>query len=326
MNVLVGVIASAAAWVLPREHVDRLRREFPQHTFVDVWDRESVAAQLPDADVAFTPYVPRDIFPRLARLRWVQAPAAGVDFLLYPEMIASPIVITSARGLRARPIAEHVLGATIALARRFPLVWRYQAAREWGQDALEQSGIRTLRGRRAGIVGLGAIGREIARLMAAFGLRVSGIRRQTGAPPPDGVEDVLPPDRLLALLAVSDVVVLSAPLTSGTAGLIGAREIAAMRPGALLVNIARGGLVDDEALIEALRAGRLGGAALDVFAQEPLEADSPYWDLPNVIVTPHTSGTLEDYWTPLVDLFAENLRRFEDGRPLLNVVDKAAGY
>jgi phosphoglycerate dehydrogenase-like enzyme len=325
MNVLVGVISYAAAWVMPREYVDRLRREFPQHTFVDAWDRESIAAHLPDADAAFTPYVPRDIFARLTRLRWVQAPAAGVDFLLYPEMIASPIVITSARGIRARAIAEHVLGVTVALARRFPLAWRYQAAREWGQDAVEQSGIRTLHGRRVGIVGLGAIGMEVARVMSAFGMRVSGIRRTPGPPPP-GVEDVLPPDRLLELLAVSDVVVLSAPLTAGTGGLIGRRELAAMPPRALLVNIARGKLVDDDALVDALRAGRLGGAALDVFTHEPLDASSPYWDLPHVIVTPHTSGALEDYWTPLVDLFADNLRRFEAGRPLLNVVDKAAGY
>jgi phosphoglycerate dehydrogenase-like enzyme len=134
------------------------------------------------------------------------------------------------------------------------------------------------------------------------------------------------PDRLDDLLAGSDVVVLAAPHTPETKRLIGRAQIARMRPGALLVNVARGKLIDDEALVEALRDGRVGGAALDVFTKEPLEASSPYWDLPNVIVTPHTSGAMRDYWTPLVALFSDNLRRFEKGQPLLNVVDKVAGY
>jgi phosphoglycerate dehydrogenase-like enzyme len=177
-----------------------------------------------------------------------------------------------------------------------------------------------------GIVGLGAIGLELVKIAAPFGFQISAIRRRADEAPPPGVDAVWPPNRLIDLLALSDVVVLAAPHTPETKHLIGRRELAAIKPGALLVNIARGKLVDDEAVIEALRDGRLGGAALDVFTQEPLPASSPYWDLPNVIITPHTSGAMRDYWTPLVALFAENLRRFEDGEPLLNVVDKTAGY
>ena len=327
MNVLVGVIADAAVWVLPPSYVDQLRREFPHHTFLDAWDREAIRRLLPQADVAFTPYIDRDVFPAATRLRWVQAVAVGVGSMLYPEMVASSVVVTNARGIRARAMAEHVLGVTLALARRLHIAVRRQAERVWAQTEIEGSlAVRTLEGRTLGVVGLGAIGGEVARLGAAFGMRVVAIRRRVDRPRPDGVADVLPPERLLDLLRQSDVVVLSPPLTGGTHGLVGRAELAAMKRDAILVNIGRGKLVDDAALVEALGEGRIGGAALDVFTHEPLDPASPYWDLPNVLITPHTSGAMEDYWTPLVALFAENLRRFEAGEPMLNVVDKQAGY
>jgi len=325
MNVLIGVISPAPIWVLPRAFVDQLRRDFPQHTFLEAWDRDAIRRQLPEADVAFTPFIDRDAFPAARRLRWVQSPAVGVGSLMFPELLASPVVLTSARGIRARSIAEHVLGVTIALARLIPATLRAQAEHRWAQEELETE-TRTLQGQRMGIVGLGAIGVEVVKIAAPFGFRITAIRRRAGQAPPDGVEAVWTPDRLPDLLAQSDVVVLAAPHTPETKRLIGREQIDRMKRGALLVNIARGKLVDDAALIEALRDGRLGGAALDVFSQEPLEPSSPYWDLPNVIITPHTSGAMKDYWTPLVALFADNLRRFEKGEPLLNVVDKVAGY
>jgi D-2-hydroxyacid dehydrogenase (NADP+) len=325
MNVLVGVISPAPAWVMPRRFVDQLRRDFPHHVFLDAWDRDAIRRLLPDADVAFTPFVDRDIFASATRLQWVQSPAVGVGSLMFPELLASRVVLTSARGIRARSIAEHVLGVTIALARRLPAALRAQAAHQWAQEALETEA-RPLQGQRMGIVGLGAIGGEVARLAAPFGFRVSAIRRRAGQARPDGVEAVWTPDRLPDLLSQSDVVVLAAPHTPETKRLIGRAEIDGMRPGALLINVARGKLVDDEALIAALRDGRLGGAALDVFSEEPLAPSSAYWDLPNVIITPHTAGAMQDYWTPLVALFSENLRRFEKHAPLLNVVDKVAGY
>jgi phosphoglycerate dehydrogenase-like enzyme len=246
-------------------------------------------------------------------------------------MLASPIVITSARGIRARAIAEHVLGVTLALARRLPVAIRAQAAHRWAQEEIESASadVRTLSGQRMGIVGLGAIGLELVKIAAPFGFRISAIRRRAGEPLPGSplmIDEVWPPDRLHDLLAKSDVVVLAAPHTPETRRLIGRPELERIRRGAFLVNIARGKLVDDDAVVEALRDARLGGAALDVFSEEPLPPSSPYWDLPNVIVTPHTSGAMQDYWTPLVALFSDNLRRFAEGRPLLNVVDKAAGY
>ena len=328
MNILVGVISPAPGWVMPRRFVDDIRRDFPQHTFSEAWDRDTLRRLLPEADAVFTPFVDRDVFPSASRLRWVQSPAVGVGNLMFPELLASEVVITSARGIRARSIAEHVLGVTIALARRLPVAIRAQSAHRWAQEELEGAtvDVRTLQGQRMGIVGLGAIGLELVKIAAPFGFRITAIRRRAGEPPPDGVEDVWPPDRLPDLLARSDVVVLAAPHTPETKRLIGKREMAHVKRGALLVNIARGKLVDDEAVIEALRDGTLGGAALDVFSEEPLDPASPYWDLPNVIVTPHTSGAMQDYWTPLVALFADNLRRFENGEPLRNVVDKKAGY
>lgn len=327
MNVLVAVFSPAPAWTLPRRFVDVLRREFPHHTFHDAWDADALKAYLPDADVAFSAAIDRSSFASLTRLKWVQSPATGVGGMLGPELIASPIVVTSARGVRARAIAEHVLGVTIALARLLPLVLRRQGQHAWALEEIESSGqVRTLGDRRIAIVGLGAIGLEVARLASAFGMRVSAIRRRAGREVPSTVEEALPPDRLHELLARSDVVVLSAPLTAETTRLIDRAALDRIKRGALLINVGRGKLVDDEAVIDALRDGRLGGAALDVFTREPLDTASPYWDLPNVIVTPHIAGAMEDYWTPLVRLFADNLRRFERGEPLLNVVDKEAGY
>jgi len=157
-------------------------------------------------------------------------------------------------------------------------------------------------------------------------MRVVATRKNADRPRPEGVAEVLLPERLPDLMAASDVIVLSAALTAETRTLVNRDVLARVKQGAWLINIGRGQLVDDAALMDALRDGRLGGAALDVFRREPLPAESPYWDLPNVIVTPHLSGAMEDYWTPLVGLFAENLRRFEKGQPLINVVDKVAGY
>jgi phosphoglycerate dehydrogenase-like enzyme len=328
MNVVVGVISPAPAWVMPRHFVDQLRGDFPQHRFVAAWDRETLRRVLPDAEVAFTPFVDRDVFPSATRLRWVQSPAVGVGGLMFPELLASDVVITTARGIRARSIAEHILCVTIALARKLPVAIRAQLAHHWAQEELEGPGVdvRTLHGQRMGIVGLGAIGRELVSIAAPFGFRITAIRRRAAAPPPPGVDAVWPPDRLHDLLAQSDVVVIAAPHTPETKRLIGAVELDRIKRGALLVNVARGKMIDDAAVVAALGDGRLGGAALDVFSQEPLEPSSPYWDLPNVIITPHTAGAMQDYWTPLVSLFKENLGRFERGEPLLNVVDKRAGY
>jgi len=327
MVVAIAVLAADGSATLPERLVDNLRREFPHHTFLVAGHRDELPEILPRAEVAFASTVPKDLLPGLAGLRWVQAPAAGVAHLLVPEFIASHIILTNSRGVSARAIAEHVMAVTLALARQLHVAARRQAERVWAFDEIFESGRSlTLLGRHMGIVGLGSIGREVALLASAFGMHVAGTRRRSDRPLPTGVERVLAPGELGELLGWSDVVVLATPLTASTERLIDAAAIAAMKPRAMLVNIGRGKLIDDQHLIAALRAGRLGGAALDVFAPEPLPGDSPYWDLPNVIVTPHVSSAVEDYWPPVVQLFADNLRRFERGEALLNVVDKQAGY
>jgi D-2-hydroxyacid dehydrogenase (NADP+) len=327
MHVAVGVISATDAWTLPRPYLERLRREFPQHTFLEAWDRPSLRDVLPQADVAFASLLERDQVPSLTRLRWLHVSQAGVAHLISAELSASPIIVTNSRGIRARAMAEHVIGVTLALARQLHVAQRRQVAHAWAGDEIETGGrVRTLQGRRMGIVGLGAIGTEVAQLAAAFGMSVWATRRRVTAQAPACVERVLAPEALQELLAACDVVVLAAALTPDTHQIIDAAAIAAMKPGALLVNIGRGRLLVEDAVADALRDGRLGGAALDVFVTEPLPPESDWWDLPNVIVTPHVSGAMEDYWTPVVQLFAENLRRFERGGPLVNVVDKEAGY
>src|SRR5262249_34829214 len=214
MNIVVGVVHPNQAWVLPRPFVDELRRDFPQHTFIDVWDRETLRHVLPEGDAAFAAFVDRDIVHSLTRLKWVQAPAVGVGHILSEEMIASPIVLTSARGVRARAIAEHVVGMAIALARQLPLVMARQRNHEWALDEIEASrSVRRFRRRQMGIIGLGSIGLEVAQAASGFGMRVWAIRRRVDEPPPASVEKILPPERLRELLASSDVIVLSAPLT-----------------------------------------------------------------------------------------------------------------
>jgi len=327
MNIVIGVISPNTAWVLPREYVTQLARDFPQHRFVDVWDRSALRTALLHADAAFAAYIDRDIVPRLSGLRWVQAPAVGVGHILSEELLASPIVLTSARGIRARAIAEHILAVMLALTRQIHTAVRRQVAHEWPADGRRaEGGIRTLDGAQLGIVGLGTIGSEVAQLAAAFGMRIVAVRKHVDRGAPAVVAEVWPPERLPRLLSTSDVVVLSAPLTAETSGIVGRDALRQVKRGALLINIGRGQLLDEQAVLEALNDGRLGGAALDVFTSEPLDPASPFWDLANVIVTPHISGAMGDYWTPLVELFAENLRRFESGKVLLNVVDKRAGY
>jgi phosphoglycerate dehydrogenase-like enzyme len=219
------------------------------------------------------------------------------------------------------------IAVTLAMFRRLHLAVRRQSERRWAQDEISAGRVnRQLAGARVLIVGLGAIGRAAAARFSALGARVSGIRRTPDGAGVPHVETVAGADRLFALLPSADVVLLAAPQTPQTRHLIGARELAAMKDDTLLVNVSRGKLVDEAALVEALAAGRIGGAALDVFEHEPLASDSALWTLPNVLITPHTSGFRPDHWDAATSLFAENLRRFESGEPLLNVVDKRAGY
>jgi phosphoglycerate dehydrogenase-like enzyme len=326
MLILVAIHSPFAIWNIPGEHVSRLRREFPSHTFLHAVDDAQALALVPEADVAFSSQIGRAHLLAARRLKWIHSPAAGVGGLLFREMIESDVLLTNSRGMSADTMAEHVLAVTLALFRNLPLAVVRQVDHVWAQDEITERRNRTLQDSHVVLVGLGAIGSAVAWRMAALGARVTGIRRRADAPPVEGVSRVLGPDGLSAALAEADVVVVAAPHTRATRGMIGMREFSAMKPNAILVNVSRGRLVDELALTSALEGGRLGGAALDVFEREPLPLDSPLWNMPNVLITPHTSGFRSDHWDAAVALFMKNLRRFESGEPLLNVVDKHAGY
>ena len=326
MLILVSVHSPVAVWNIPAEYVSRLRRQFPAHTFLHATNAAETKALLPEVDILFASEIDRSEFEVAPRLRWIHSPAAGVGGMLFPEMVASPVVITNSRGVSADTMAEHVVAVTLAVFRNLPLAVERQLQHVWAQDELSMRGNRTIAGAEVLIVGLGAIGRAVARRLSALGARVTGVRRNTHAIEIEGVWKTLPASRFSDALSDADVVVLSAPHTDETRGLIGAAELALMKREAVLVNVSRGRLVDEAALAAALHAGHIAGAALDVFEREPLPPESPLWNLPNVLITPHTSGFRPDHWDVMTALFAENLRRNEQGEELLNVVDKRAGY
>jgi phosphoglycerate dehydrogenase-like enzyme len=323
MKILV-YIAAEKVWTIPPAQVERLQHLFPNHRFVNAISEQQALEEIRDAEIVFSSLVTPALVAAALRLRWVHSPAAGVGRLLFPELRESPVVLTNSSGLHAIPIAEHVFGLAIALARQFPVAISRQAEHRWAKDEIGH--VRVLHDHRLGIVGLGAIGSAIARLGVAFGMHVVASRRHLEGPVPQGVEQVYATTQLDALLATSDYVVLSAPLTPETTGLIGSRELRLMKPTAFLINIARGKLVRERELADELRKHTIAGAGLDVFEHEPLDPASPLWNLPNVIITPHTSGFFERYWDSATDLFVDNLRRHDSGQPLFNVVDKAAGY
>jgi phosphoglycerate dehydrogenase-like enzyme len=327
VKILVMIHSPFAMWIIPDAHVRRLRDEFPHHEFLHAQDDDEGVALIPECEAAFSSQITRDHFAAAPKLRWVHSPAAGVGGMLFPDMVNSRVVITNSRGMSADTIAEHVLAVTLAMFRRLPLAVIRQAERTWAQDEIGGGPAnRRLAGARVLIIGLGAIGRATARLMSAVGTTVTGVRRQAAGESIEGVHRVATRADLDALLPEADVVVLATPQTKQTRGLIGEQQLARMRQDAILVNVSRGKVVDEEALIDALRAGTIGGAALDVFEHEPLDPASPLWAMPQVLITPHTSGFRPDHWDAATALFAANLRRFDRGESLANVVDKTAGY
>lgn len=312
---------------LPDTEVEAIRAELPGVEVVSVEDEAALPRELEDADAFVGWTFPREHFARAKRLRWIQSANAGIEANLFPELVASEVVLTNGGGMHSVAIPEHVLALMLALARNVHRAIRQQARREWDRFGViaNAGGIRELSGSRLAILGAGPIGLALARLATGLGMAVRILRRRPGRAV-EGVEAVVGPDALHETLGWADFVVLATPLTPETEGMIDRAAIAAMRSSTFLVNIARGEIVDDEALVDALRRGAIAGAGLDAFREEPLPPTSPYWDLENVIVTPHVSGYTPTYFTRVVELFRDNLRRFARGEPLRNVVDKQRGY
>jgi D-3-phosphoglycerate dehydrogenase len=254
------------------------------------------------------------------RLRWIQSSAAGLDHCLVPAVVASSIVVTSASGVLADQVAEHALGLAIACTRRLPLFLGQQARREFVRRPT-----RDLTGATVGIVGLGGVGRRLVEVLAPFRPRILATD-WFPVNQPAAVARLGGPDTLPDLLREVDILFLCAPLTPQTRGMIDATALATLRPGSILVNVARGPLVDDVALAAALHSGHLDSAALDVTPTEPPPADSPLWSAPRLILTPHVAGQSARRIDAMTDFFCDNLERYADGRPLRNLVDKRLGF
>jgi phosphoglycerate dehydrogenase-like enzyme len=272
-------------------------------------------------------------------LKWIQFHTAGLDHFAGAPILARGVRFTSMSGASATQIAEYVVMMLLALGHRLPDLVRAQAAHEWPRDKWERFAPRELRGSTVGIVGYGSVGRETARLCQAFGMRVLAVKRDVMSPEdtgyaPEGVGDpegwiparIYPPQSAKRMLAECDFVVISAPLTSTTRAWFDAEMVAAMRDGACLVDISRGRILDEEALQKALESGKIAGAALDVFAHEPLAPDDSLWDAPCLFLTPHIAGGSPRYDARAAEVFAENLRRYLDRRPLMNLFDPQKGY
>jgi phosphoglycerate dehydrogenase-like enzyme len=324
-----------------KEQLDKLRAVSPRLVVdqVTCHTGEEVAQALDEeVGVLYTIHVN---FPleRALNLKWVQLHWAGVDHVLGTPLWESDVSITTTSGIHTTPIAEYVFASILAFTCHVPRMLYHQKRHEWPKGRWSLFAGPELRDQTMGIVGYGSIGREVGRLARAFGMRVLATKRRVGERRDTGYElpatgdpegtapaKMFPPSQLREMLAQSDFVVLAAPLTPETEGLIGEEELRAMKPNAYLVNIARGQIINEAALIRALQEGWIAGAGLDVFEQEPLSSNSPLWDLENVILSPHVAGFTIHYDERATDLFAENLRRYLVGEPLLNLVDRERGY
>ncbi len=301
---------------------ETVKARFPDDRVLAITDENGLAAAA-EAEVAFSGNSPRRVRQLLdatPKLRWYHTVSAGVENMPLPELAQRGIVLTNNSGSYDIQIAEHLMAFVFAASRQLHRYRDNQRAVEWKEEAHQE-----LRGATIVVYGMGSIGGEIARLASAIGMRVIGVRRKAGPVEP-GIDRVVAADRLAEVVGEADYLAIAAPLTAATRGAISREVISRMKPTAWIMNIARGAIVDEPAMVEALQAKRIGGAALDVFTTEPLPKESPLWTLENVIITPHHSGSSPRAGERTLALFAENLRRYKAGEPLINRVDYEAGY
>lgn len=338
-KLLIATYHRLDLWIAPEWFAERLRKEFPQFEVVRMTTYDGIEKELAGADIAFTFSLRPEQFKQAKNLRWIHSPAAAVHQFLFPELVDSDVILTNARDVHGPVVAEHVIASMFALAKRIPQAVRFQLKHVWGQEILwrEHAAPAELAGATLGLVGLGSIGRNVAQRASALGMKVIAVRHSQGSrnprdastgsgERPEFVDEVLPSSKLDDMLRRSEYVVLAVPVTDETRGMIGREQFSEMKREAFLINVGRGPLIQEPALIQALRQRTIAGAALDVFDQEPLPAESPLWELENLLITPHTAGMTTKLWERHYVLFAENLRRFLAGEPLLAVVDKKRGY
>jgi D-2-hydroxyacid dehydrogenase (NADP+) len=326
-KILLSAQNAFLPWNPPVELANAVRAEWPEMNVVHLSGTARLADELANTNILVAHTLRPEQWAAAAKLRWIHSFAAGVTQLMFPALRESGIEVTNASSVHCVPIAQHILGGVLALARRFPDCFRYQQEKRWAQQELWSAPVRPreLRGQVILFVGFGAIGRETARLLRPFEMRVWAVTR-TGRADLELAEMNFPVAKLREALSEADYVVVAAPETPETRGLLGAAEFASMKPSSYFVNVARGAIVDEAALIDALARNSIAGAALDVASREPLPAESPLWKLGNVLITPHVSGLSDRTWERQQKLLMENLERWFSGRDLLNRVDLQRGY
>jgi D-2-hydroxyacid dehydrogenase (NADP+) len=306
---------------------ETLRARWPDMRVVHLPDYDTLPKELPDTDIFIGYSLRAEQLKDARKLKWIHSTAAGVAQLMYPELRDTGILVTNPRGVFSVPMAEHTLGMMIAMARNYPDSVRFQEKSTWGQQTLWNmpQQLTELNGKILLIVGFGSIGAELAKRAKAFEMRVWGVTR-SGKGDASLAEKIVPASELKDVLPEADYVVIAAPETTETKQLIGTAEISKMKRGARLLNVGRGSLLDEAALIVALESRHLGGAALDVTSVEPLPADSPLWRAPNLFITPHTSAVSDRLWQRETELLADLLERWFSGREMKNIVDLGRGY
>jgi D-2-hydroxyacid dehydrogenase (NADP+) len=307
--------------VLSSKQKEMIQKICSESKVVITENREEIEPLLGEIEVAAA-HFPIQWIARAPKLRWYQQWGAGTDWLMrHPEIASLDFTLTNASGVHSIPISEHILALMLAFARRLPEAVRAQSQREWarGMGAFELADKKLL------LIGVGAIGKRTAQIAAALGMHVTGMRRNPSKALP-GIDQVVGPDQLLEILPEADFVVLTMPLTEETRHMFDAKAFEAMKSSAYIFNIGRGGTIDESALIEALRTGKIAGAGLDVFDTEPLPQYSPLWQMENVIITAHYSGETPHYDDRALEIFIDNLERYSNNQSLRNVVDKDAGY
>ena len=327
MKLLIVLHHRFELWNAPPWLPEKLRRDFPNVEVVHLENYDRIEEQIQDADAAIAWSLRPEQIKQAKKLRWIHSPAAAVHQLLFPELINSQIILTNARDVHGPVVAEHVIALIFALAKKIPQSVRLQIRHEWGQQGLwdDKPPVREIGGATLGLLGFGSIGRETAKRAAALGMRVIAVREHADKDG-EGLAAVFGPNDLDRMLTESDYIVLCAPLTPQTTGIITTERLRRMKRDSCLINVGRGPLVVEAALADALCNRTIAAAALDVFSKEPLPADSPFWDLDNCLITPHTAAITERLWDRHYTQISENLRRFLAGQPLLGVVDKRKGY